>query len=160
MHGEMATILNFQNVGYTTFNPHLTGYNQLIKTIKGNNMSFNLHEEVNNLIAEGYSEEEAGAIIQEALRKNQQMSVPTRDQYGRLNDEAMKSFFSKEAREAFAKQIYIPPHLDVPVASEKEQMKEFLSTLRSKNPNGQAPLRSAQAAIEWFKEGRKKYTGE
>jgi len=123
-------------------------------------MSFNLQEEVNKLISEGYSEEHAGIIIQEALRKNKQLSVPSRDQYGRLNDEAMKSFFSKEAREAFAKQIYIPPHLDVPVASEKEQMKEFLNTLRSKNPNGQTPMRSAQAAIEWFKEQRKKQTGE
>ena len=107
------------------------------------------------LIAQGFSQEEAGLAVMEDLKRIKgNASVPQkglRDEHGRLNTEAHKAFFSRERMKQVAQDYYDP--LEGVESVDNLSKKEWVSIItgRHKETHTPRPLNNVQDGIEFFR---------
>lgn len=119
-------------------------------------MSMNVPEAIAQLISEGHSEDEAVEIVSSAIQHmnaQKQQAINYSPLKQGVNDKSMAEYW-KALREKAEKNVYIPPHMNVP-SNQETTLEIFKQNMRMRNPKSESPLRNTASAIEWFKQQRK-----
>ncbi|MGU3429985.1 hypothetical protein [Enterobacter hormaechei] len=112
------------------------------------------------LIAQGFSQEEAGLAVMEDLKRIKGSTVAPqqglRDEHGRLNTDAHKAFFSRERMKQVAQDYYDP--LEGIESTDNLSKKEWVGIItgRNKETHTPRPLNNVQDGIAFFQNLRNK----
>ncbi|WP_029570300.1 hypothetical protein [Pantoea ananatis] len=148
----MTTIFNEQPVQLY----NITNDDTRITDESGNqvvSMGFNIEKMVEQLMAEGYDAEEAGAAVLRYIDKQKTEQHNANASAMKLRTDKERAEYMRQLRSQVSPNVWIPPQLQEEYASEQrvaEAQEQFKQNMKARASRG-GMMRSTQAAIEFFR---------
>jgi len=117
-------------------------------------VSNNVTEMVDRLIAQGYDAEEASAAVLRYIDKQKTEQHNANASAMKLRTDKERAEYMRQLRSQVSPNVWIPPQLQEAYASEQrvaEAQEQFKQNMKARASQG-GMMRSAQAAIEFFKQ--------
>ncbi|WP_145032405.1 hypothetical protein [Pantoea ananatis] len=116
-------------------------------------VSNNVAEMVEQLIAQGYDAEEAGAAVLRYIDKQKTEQHNANGSAMKLRTDKERAQYMRKLRSQVSSNVWIPPQLQEEYASEQrlaEAQEQFKQNMKARASQG-GMMRSTQAAIEFFR---------
>jgi len=115
----------------------------------------NVPDAINQLVNEGYSQEQAIQMVADAVSMMEPATKNTPLRRG-ASDKEVSAYWAQLRRQA-EQEVWIPPAIREAHEAEAkapDAFETFKQNMRARNPASASPLRNTRAAIEWFKQQR------
>lgn len=116
-------------------------------------LSNNVAEMIEQLIAQGYDAEEAGAAVLRYIEKQKTEQHSANGSAMKLRTDKERAQYMRQLRSQVSSNVWIPPQLQEEYASEQrvaEAQEQFKQNMKARASQG-GMMRSTQAAIEFFR---------